>query len=267
MNKQIAQAFARARREERAALIPYVTAGFPHLSALPDVVKALTEAGADIIEIGIPFSDPLADGPVLQKAATAALANGTRVRDILETMAALTPKAPPMVFLTYINPVFHFGIEAFSREAQKAGMSGLIIPDLPWVEGRSMRESAESSGLALIPLVAPTSTDAHLRAIRKAQGFVYGVSVTGVTGARTSVDRGVESLVQRVKAVVDLPVAVGFGISSPEQARQVGSVADGVIVGSALVQAMADSRGKAPEVCYQFVKDLRNALDNMVAKA
>ncbi len=266
MNK-IAEAFARANAQGRPALIPYVTAGFPQLERLPGLVRALTEAGADIIEVGIPFSDPLADGPVLQKAATEALAQGTRVRAILDAVSGLTGEAPPMVFLTYINPVFHYGIEQFSHDAKAAGMAGLIIPDLPWIEGRDMRRAAERSGLALIPLVAPTSTDAHLTAIKKAQGFVYGVSVTGVTGVRQTVDQGVEPLVQRVKAMVDLPVAVGFGIAGPRQAVEVGRVADGVIVGSALVQAIAERPNAAEQVAYDCVHELRLALDNMVTKA
>jgi len=266
MNR-LTEAFMKARHENRPALIPYVTAGFPHLDQLPTIVQALTEAGSDIIEIGIPFSDPLADGPVLQRAATEALRNGTRIKDILAAVKLLTPKSPPMVFLTYINPVFHYGIEAFSDAARTVGIEGLIIPDLPWMEGRSMRQAAAKSGIAIIPLVAPTSTEAHLLAIREAQGFVYGVSVTGVTGVRSEVDTGVESLVARVKAVVDLPVAVGFGISSAEQAVHVGRVADGVIVGSALVKAIADNPAKAGPVTYEFVHRLRMALDNMAAKA
>ncbi|NMP22422.1 tryptophan synthase subunit alpha [Sulfobacillus harzensis] len=251
----------------RPALIPYVTAGYPDLGRLPGLVRALADAGADIIEIGIPFSDPLADGPVLQKAATEALERGTRVEAILEMVAKVAPAAPPLVFLTYINPVFHYGIERFATDARAAGIQGLIIPDLPWVEGREMRQAAESSGLSVIPLVAPTSTDAHLKAIRSARGFVYGVSVTGVTGMRQSVDQGVEPLVRRVKAAVKLPVAIGFGISGPEQAHRVGQVADGVIVGSALVKAIQDNPERAEETAYTFVRSLSTALQNLATKA
>lgn len=251
-----------AFQKGRPALIPYVTAGYPDLKRLPGLIAALRDGGADIIEIGIPFSDPLADGPVLQQAATAALEAGTKVRAILETVAEIASEAPPLVFLTYINPVFRYGVAAFAKDAKAAGIEGLIIPDLPWLEGRDMRRAAEASGMAIIPLVAPTSTDAHLEAIRQTEGFVYGVSVTGVTGVRQTVDDGVEALVKRVKAVVDRPVAIGFGISSPEQAQQVGRVADGVIVGSALVKAIQDNPAMAEETAYQFVHNLARALDN-----
>lgn len=263
----IAEAFVRAKAERRAALIPYVTAGYPDLGQLKGLVAALVEAGADIIEIGIPFSDPLADGPVLQRASTEALARGTRIADIFKAVGSLGDVSVPLVFLTYINPVFHYGIERFSQDAHEAGVQGLIIPDLPWVEGREMRHAAEGSGLALIPLVAPTSTDRHLNAIKKAKGFVYGVSVTGVTGARQSVDAGVNGLVARVKQHVNLPVAIGFGIASPAQAREVGQVADGVIVGSALVDAIGRDPDRAEEAAYRFVRELRAGLDNIVAKA
>lgn len=258
---------AEAFQKGRPALIPYLTAGFPDLERLPGLVDALTRAGADLIEIGIPFSDPLADGPVLQQAATAALQRGTRVSAILETVAKIAPSAPPLVFLTYINPVFHYGIARFAEDARAAGIQGLIIPDLPWVEGRDMRRAAEKSGLAVIPLVAPTSTGEHLAAIREAKGFVYGVSVTGVTGVRASVDQGVEPLVDRVRQAVNLPVAIGFGISGPEQAARVGRVADGVIVGSALVRAIQADPGRAEEVSYRFTKALRDSLQNLTTKA
>lgn len=261
------EAFAKARRQRRAALIPYVTAGYPHLSRLEGLVQALADGGADIIEIGIPFSDPLADGPVLQRAATEALAQGTRVRDILEQVASFSSRMPPLVFLTYINPVYRYGIREFARDAGQSGVQGLIIPDLPWLEGRDMRNAAQESGMALIPLVAPTSTEQHLRAIRSASGFVYGVSVTGVTGARASVDSGVRDLVQRVKEVVKLPVAVGFGIASPEQAKEVGQVADGVIVGSALVETIAHNPADAEDVARQFVRSMSDALINIETKA
>lgn len=263
----IKEAFARAKREGRAALIPYITAGYPSLDRLPGLIAALTEAGADLIEVGIPFSDPLADGPVLQKAATEALRQGTRVRGILETVRQSAADTPPLVFLTYINPVFRYGMETFCRDAAEAGIQGLIIPDLPWAEGRDMRRACESSGLALIPLVAPTSTDAHLRAVRGAKGFVYGVSVTGVTGVRQSVDAGVAPLVQRIKQVVSLPVAVGFGIATPDQAREVGEHADGVIVGSALVAAIGENPGRAEAVARRFVGAMSAQLKNLTTKA
>lgn len=264
---RIEEALATARQQGRAALIPYVTAGFPSLGQLPGLVEALTDAGADLIEIGIPFSDPLADGPVLQRAATAALAGGVKVRDILDCVAEISPHAPPLVFLTYVNPVFHFGVDPFIEAAHRAGVTGLIVPDLPWREAGAVRAAARQRGLAVIPLVAPTSTEQHLRQISKASGFVYAVSVTGVTGVRSSVGAEVRPLVDRVKAVVPLPVAVGFGISTPEHAREVGQVADGVIVGSALVQVIGENPGQAAESARQFVGAMKMALTNSVAKA
>jgi tryptophan synthase alpha chain len=265
--KRIDQAFELAKDQDRAALITYVTAGYPNLEILPSLVAALTEAGSDIIEIGIPFSDPLADGPVLQRAATAALNEGARVSKILSTVETFAPRSAPLVFLTYINPVFRYGIGRFSQDAVRAGVQGLIIPDLPWVEGRELRGAAEASRIAVIPLAAPTSTDAHLRAIGRARGFVYAVSLTGVTGARKLVDAGVNPLVQRIRQFTRLPIAVGFGIATPEQAREVGQVADGVIVGSALVDVLTHNPGREEEAAYQFVRDLSRALQNITTKA
>lgn len=265
MARPLEEAFQNARQNRRAALIPYITAGFPRLDRLPEMVRALSEAGADIIEIGIPFSDPLADGPVLQAASTAALKQGIRIADILRVVGDLRrtiPALAPLVFLTYVNPVYRFGVDAFAKAARDAGVCGLIIPDLPWVEGQAVRQAVKGHEMAVIPLVAPTSNPAHLRAIRSARGFVYGVSVTGVTGARQSVDSGVADLVARVKKVVPLPVAIGFGISTPEQARDVGRLADGVIVGSALVEAIAQApENRAAEVAYDFVRGLYRALE------
>ncbi len=267
MMSAIDSAFRQARAEGRAALIPYITAGFPDLAALPGLVAALAEGGADLIEIGIPFSDPLADGPVLQKAASAALARGIRIRDILQSVKGVSGQTVPLLFLTYINPILRYGFQDFCRDSQVAGIQGLIIPDLPWREGQSLRHMAHAQKLAVIPLVAPTSTDAHLMEIRRARGFVYGVSVTGVTGARTRVDHGVSLLAARVKSQVNLPVAIGFGIATPDQARQVGQVADGVIVGSALVDAIAAQPDKAEAVAFRFVRNMKEALTNIATKA
>ena len=258
----IQTAFERARASERAALIPFLTAGFPTLAALPDLIKAAEDAGADVVEIGIPFSDPLADGPVLQRAASEALAHGTRVDDILAAVARL-PKGAPRVFLTYINPVLRRGYAAFADEANAAGMSGAIIPDLPWSEATPARKAFQTQGLALIPLVAPTSTDRHLKAIESARGFVYAVSVTGVTGAREGINVGVASMVERIRRAVNLPVAIGFGISTPEQVKAVGAIADGVIVGSALTQALMHHRANPAKAAYEFLHPMRRALDRI----
>lgn len=263
----IDEAFQRAKSAGRAALITYITAGYPDLKLLPGLVAALTEGGSDIVEIGIPFSDPLADGPVLQRAATAALEHGTRVSSILASVEGFAPQVAPLVFLTYINPVFRYGVGKFAEDAVKSGVQGLIIPDLPWTEGQDLRQQAQSRHLAVIPLAAPTSTDAHLRAIGRAQGFIYAVSLTGVTGARKLVDAGVRPLVERIRHFTRLPIAVGFGIATPEQAREVGEVADGVIVGSALVQVLEQNPGREEEAAYQFVRQLSSAVQNIATKA
>ncbi|CAB1129163.1 Tryptophan synthase alpha chain [Candidatus Hydrogenisulfobacillus filiaventi] len=257
---RIAEAFARARAQGRAALIPYVTAGVPDLPYLVPLLERMAQAGADLIEVGIPFSDPLADGPVLQRAAALALARGTRVRAILETLGR-QPLPVPVVFLTYVNPVLRFGPAAFLEAARAAGVSGVIIPDLPWIEAGEMATLARRQGLALIPLVAPTSTDRHVLSLKRAEGFIYGVSVTGVTGVRQTVDPGVVPLVERVRAHSTLPVAIGFGISTPEQAAAVGRIADGVIVGSALVRRILDAEpGEALNTAAAFVGSLAAAL-------
>lgn len=256
---RIKDAFQKTRQEGRAALIPYVTAGYPTLGMLAPLVRALEAGGADLIEIGIPFSDPLADGPILQEAATRALAGGVRVQQILDVVSGIETSVP-LLFLTYVNLVYRRGIEQFIRDSHEAGISGLIIPDWPWVESAQHQAWAHDHDVALIPFAAPTSTDPHLDAIAHGHGFVYTVSVTGVTGARTTVDKGLAPLVTRIKEHVSLPVAVGFGISTPEQARETGQIADGVIVGSALVKALMEDPDHAPAVAERFVKGLRDAL-------
>lgn len=253
--------FARTKQQHRAALIPYVTAGHPHLQDLGALVGALNEGGADIVEIGIPFSDPLADGPVLQKAATDALASGTKIRDILAATEKITRNSVPVVYLTYINPVYHFGLKEFIHAAAQSGVKGIIIPDLPWQESQEVFAYTQEEGMSLIPLVAPTSTDAHIAALQAVTGFIYGVSLTGVTGVRQDVDHGVGAMVARIKQFISQPVAIGFGISTPEHAREVGRVADGVIVGSALVRIVDEAQDKAPQAAYEFVASLRAALN------
>ncbi len=260
-SEAIQAAFMAAKASDRAALISFFTAGFPTLGVLPDLVKAAEDGGADIIEIGIPFSDPLADGPVLQQAASEALAQGTRVQAILDLLGQL-PTGIPRVFLTYVNPVLRRGYIPFAAEARDAGMAGAIVPDLPWTESSELARAFQHQGLALIPLVAPTSTDKHMRALKSADGFVYAVSVTGVTGARQGIDGGVEAMVARIRQAVDLPVAIGFGISTPEQARRLGHVADGVIVGSALTQALMAKRANPAQAVYDFLHPMRLALDS-----
>lgn len=257
----ITVAFERARKAGRAALIPFFTAGFPTLNILPELLRASEEAGCDLVEIGIPFSDPLADGPVLQQAATTALAQGTRVNDIYQVLDG-SPGKVPRLFLTYVNPVLRRGFDTFAEEARTHGISGAIVPDLPWTESAGLSQSMADRDLALIPLVAPTSTDHHLQAIATARGFVYAVSVTGVTGARRDIDDGVAQMVARIRKAVPLPVAIGFGIATPEQAQKIGEIADGVIVGSALTVALMNDPDHAAQVTYDFLYPMRRALES-----
>jgi tryptophan synthase alpha chain len=263
---RLAAALERRRRAGQAALIPYLTAGFPALDILPTLVGEAFRAGADVVEVGVPFSDPLADGPTIQATATAALNRGFRLDRFWPVLTEAVPAEDPVVLLTYVNPVIAWGVDRFMADAAAAGVAGLIIPDLPWIEAAPFRRSAERRGLALIPLAAPTSTDAHLAAIRSARGFVYGVSVTGVTGVRRTLEEGVIAFAERLRRAVSLPVAIGFGISTPDQAQRVGEVADAVIVGSALMQAIAAQEEDAPTVVRGFVTAFRSALNDRTGK-
>jgi tryptophan synthase alpha chain len=254
---------ALAFRTGRPVLIPYVTAGHPRLADLPELIRAAHQAGADLIEVGLPFSDPLADGPVLQAAATAALAGGATVDRVFAVLAETRDIGLPILLLTYVNPILARGVDRFLDDAQGVGVEGLIVPDLPWAEARELDRATRSRGLALIPMAAPTSTDDHLRAIRRGRGFVYGVSITGVTGVRTTLDPSTLAFAARLKAAVPLPVAIGFGIGTPEQARAVAQVADGVIVGSALVRELEAHADDAPAVVRRMVGAFRAALDEV----
>lgn len=263
----LTQTFILAKAEGRPALIPYVTAGDPALGSTVDAVAALADAGADIIEIGIPYSDPLADGPTIQRSGQRALAAGTTVAGVLDMVAAARARGVrvPVVLLAYYNCVFRKGEEAFAAAAEAAGANGLIVPDLPPEEAAPLRGAARAAGLDLVPLAAPTSTDARLALIGQvASGFIYCVSVTGVTGARERLPETVPAFLARVRAFAgETPVAVGFGIAGAEQARRVGRVADGVIVGSALIDVMerAGSPGAAAAAGARFVAELRRAVE------
>jgi tryptophan synthase alpha chain len=238
--ERIAEAFERARANgRRAALMPYMMGCFPDRARSVEIAHAYAEGGADLVELGIPFSDPLADGPVIHAAGTAALKAGATVHDAL----AITRELPvPVVVMCYANPIFARGLERFADALVDAGASGLIVPDLPLEEAPSVAEVCEERGLALVPLVAPTTPDERLERIgAAARGFVYTVSRLGTTGERAAMDGGIAHIVERVRAHTTVPVAVGFGIGTPAQAADaVDAGADGVIVGSRLVRAAAD---------------------------
>ncbi len=244
------------------ALIPYVTVGYPSIEATLEVVPLLARCGCDIVELGIPFSDPLADGVTIQKASFRALQNEITPKICLEVARQLSEKVDiPLVFMTYFNPVFSYGLEEFCSACTRSGIDGLIIPDLPPEEGSELEASTHRQGLDLIYLLAPTSTEGRIRLIaEKSQGFIYLVSVTGVTGARDRLPSDLEAFVARVREVASQPLCVGFGISAPEQAKRVARIADGVIVGSRLIQLMEAEANFISPVSH-FIKGLRHALD------
>jgi len=243
-------AFARARSLGRAALLCYLPAGFPDRASSEDALVAAARSGADVLEIGIPYSDPVMDGPAIQRAGQMALDQGMSVAGAIELGRAVGRRSgTPYVFMTYYPLVYRHGLERFAREAAGAGAAGVILPDLPPEEAGPWREAAGAQGLATVFLAAPTSTDERLRAIGViSRGFIYCASRLGVTGVRDALAGGVEEMVARVRAVTDLPLAVGIGVSNALQAAEVARVADGVIVGSALVDAMLDAISPAESV-------------------
>lgn len=255
---RIAAAFA---QKGHTALIPYITVGYPTLEDTVEIVAAMAEAGADLVELGIPFSDPLADGVTIQRASYQALLHGVGVDDCLETAAKLRRLVDiPLVFMTYYNPVLRYGLKLFCNDAAQAGADGLIVPDLPPEEGEDLEQAAAKRELDLIYLLAPTSTPERIDLVaQRSRGFIYLVSLTGVTGARADLPPELESFVARVRARAKQPLGVGFGISNPEQARRVAQVADGVIVGSRVIQIIEGSRDPAAAVSA-FIKSLREVL-------
>jgi tryptophan synthase alpha chain len=232
-----------------AALMPYLMGGFPNLEESVRIGQACVAGGADVIELGMPYSDPLADGPVIHAAATSAIAAGASVAGVLEVARALSPSVP-VVLMCYANMVFAPGVDAFLDRLARSGASGLIVPDLPQGEAEEVLEACEQRGLALVPLVAPTTTPERLSEIgRRARGFLYAVSVVGTTGERGSLGEDVAAVISRAKASTEVPVAVGFGISTPEQARAAADAgAEGVIVGTRLVRAAQGAEDPAAAV-------------------
>jgi tryptophan synthase alpha chain len=254
VSDRIAAAFARADGKS-AALMPYLMGGFPDLATSIEAGVACADSGADLIELGIPFSDPLADGPTIHAAATAALDAGVTPADVLGACERIAERIP-VVLMVYANLALH---ETFADRALAAGASGLIVPDLPHDEAARLRERCDERGLALVPLVAPTTTDERIAAIgADARGFVYTVSLTGTTGERAELPPGLAGTVARVRAAASVPVAVGFGISTPDHARAVGEVADGVIVGSRVVRAAGEGGAAA---VGELVGELAGALE------
>ena len=247
MSNRILQAFAKGK-----AFIPFITCGDPSLTITEQLVYAMEEAGADLIELGIPFSDPTAEGPVIQEANVRALKGGVTTDKIFDMVVRIRKNtALPMVFMTYANVVFSYGTERFIKKAAEVGMDGLILPDVPFEEKEEFDQVCKKYGLDLISLIAPTSHDRITRIAKEAEGFVYCVSSLGVTGTRTSITTDIGAMVKLVKAAKNIPCAVGFGISTPKQAKKMASQSDGAIVGSAIVKLCA-AHG---ENCVPYVKD------------
>jgi tryptophan synthase alpha chain len=242
---RLATTFEELRARGERALVAYFTAGDPSLAETRRLVLEAAARGADVIELGVPFSDPIADGPVIQRAAMRARERGTSVARVLETVATLRAETPvPVVLLTYYNPVLAFGLKAFARTAADAGADGVIVADLPLEEAGPFSAEAEAAGLDLVHLVAPTSTPGRVRRIaRRSRGFIYVVSLTGVTGERRELPRDLEAQIRTLRRVTTTPVCVGFGIGHPDQVAAVGRLADGVIVGSAIVRLIEERAG------------------------
>ena len=263
----IQQRFSQLKADGRCALMPFLMAGDPDLEGTRAALLALQASGADLIELGIPYSDPLADGPVIQAAASRALGSSTTPGKVLEMLTSLKGELTiPVILFTYSNPLLNRGMERFCSDAAAAGAAGLVVPDLPLEEAEKLSAIAASAGLDLVLLVAPTTPAERMGRIAAAsRGFTYLVSVTGVTGVRTSIESRVQGLVQQLKGLGSTPVAVGFGISGPDQARQVRDWgADGAIVGSALVKVMAEAQSQQADVAAaagRFCAELRQALD------
>lgn len=226
--------------ENEKAFIPFITAGDPDLETTKELLTAMQEAGADLIEIGIPFSDPVAEGPVIQEADLRALESGTTTDKIFDMVMSVSGQLEvPIVFMTYINPVYVYGVEKFAKRAKECGVSGIIVPDVPFEEKEEIQSVFSRYDVTVISMIAPTSSDRVRMIAKEAEGFVYCVSSMGVTGVRAEINTGIADLIQKVKEVKEIPCAVGFGISTPEQAKEMAAVSDGAIVGSAIVKIVA----------------------------
>jgi tryptophan synthase alpha chain len=246
-HSRLAQAFARLRREGRPGLVTYTTAGDPDLPRSAEILLALDRAGADVLEVGVPFSDPLADGPVIQRATERALASGTTLARVLDVIGCVRGEVKaPLVIFSYANPILRLGAERFADRAREVGVDGVLILDLPIEEADDSRNMLSARGIDTILLLSPTTTDERLRkAAALGSGFLYAISRLGVTGARDHLAEGAQGMVERIRRVSDLPVALGFGISRPEHVREVGRWADAAVVGSSLVSVIAEAGAAA----------------------
>lgn len=255
MNK-ISDAFKNGK-----AFIGFVTAGDPDLETSREIMIKMAQAGCDLIEIGIPFSDPIAEGPIIQEANLRSLSGGTTTDKVFSLASEVSAEVDiPLVFMTYLNVLFKYGYDKFLDNAKKSGISGVIIPDLPFEEKYELQSVAQKYDIDVISLIAPTSEQRIQMIAKEAQGFIYEVSSLGVTGVRSEIKTDLESITKTVKSATDIPVAIGFGISTPEQAKKYSAVADGVIVGSAIVKIIAQHGKNAPEEVYKYVKSMKDAI-------
>jgi tryptophan synthase alpha chain len=244
------------------ALIAFLTAGDPSLEDSVRYVKRLVEGGADLVEIGVPFSDPIADGPVIMDADVRALNNHVHLPQVLEEVIAIRKEGVnvPIVLLTYYNPVFNYGVDAFFASCERIGIDGVIIPDLPFEEQGEVRPAADEHGVDIIQMVAPTSEDRIRRNVKNATGFVYVVSSMGVTGMRSEIETDLDHMMKIIRETTDVPAAIGFGIHTPEQARAMAEKADGVITGSGVVNIIGEHGDKADEALKEYVSGLKEAI-------
>lgn len=256
MSKKIADAFKNGK-----AFIGFVTAGDPNPEVSEQVMLSMAKAGCDLIEIGIPFSDPIAEGPVIQDANIRSLAQGTTTDKVFELTEKVSAQVDiPLVYMTYLNVLFKYGYDRFLEKASAAGISGVIIPDMPFEEKEELQSVAKKYGVEVISLIAPTSDDRIKMIASQAEGFVYTVSSMGVTGARSEIKTNLEQITKSIKAATDIPVAIGFGINTPEQAKEFSHIADGIIVGSAIVKIIEQYGVDAPEKVYDYVKSMKDAI-------
>ena len=261
MNKiTIAEAFS------KKAFIPFITAGDQGIDTTEKYIRTMAKAGASLIEIGIPFSDPVAEGPVIQDASERALSTGITTDDIFDMVKRLRTGTDaltiPLVFMTYLNPIYVYGVESFMTRCEEVGIQGVIVPDCPLEEKQELAHQAKTHGIAVISLIAPTSEQRIEEIASQAEGFVYCVSALGVTGMRSDIKTDIASIVQQIRQYTDVPVAVGFGISTPEQAKAMAAVSDGAIVGSAIVKQIGEWGANGEEELYQYVHSMVEAVGN-----
>ena len=261
----VADRFQHLKQNSECALIPFITAGDPDLATTAKALEVLAQNGADIIELGVPYSDPLADGPTIQAAATRALQRNVRLDDVLEIVKQVAPKIEiPIILFTYYNPIYYRGVDTFLKQVKEAGVSGLVVPDLPLEEAEILLKPARAIGIEVTLLVAPTSSKERINAIAaQSEGFIYLVSVTGVTGVRSQMASGVKDILTNLHNTTDKPIGVGFGISSPEQAKQIKDWgADAAIVGSAFVKRLAEG---TPETGLKAIADFCSSLKQAIS--